>query len=348
MIRTAIDRGVNYVDTAYPYHSAGTRNEPGESEILVSEALADGYRKKVLLATKLPTWLVESRADMDRFLDEQLKRLGVAKIDFYLAHNLNVGVWDKMVSLGLREFMDAAVKDGRIGYPAFSFHDNVGLFKTIVESYDWAMGQIQYNYLDQNYQAGRQGVDLAAKKGMGLVIMEPLRGGFLVNHMPPEGREILRRARPDWSLPAWGLNWLWNQPEISVVLSGMTSMNQTLENLDLAEKWTDGLMKEADLAALAEVCDYFGSRMKTPCTACGYCMPCPSGVDIPKNLGFLNQYFLFESKEAKERCFYFYNVQVSESEKAAHCVECRECEEKCPQHIVIPEFLTQAADIYNK
>ncbi|MDR1677007.1 MAG: aldo/keto reductase, partial [Deltaproteobacteria bacterium] len=151
MIRTAIDRGVNYIDTAYPYHSAGTRNNPGASEPLVAEALADGYREKVLLATKLPTWLITSRSDMDRYLDEQLKRLRVSRIDFYLAHNLNVSVWDNLVNFGLREFMDSAVKDGRIGYPAFSFHDNYSLFERIVVSYDWAMAQIQYNYLDRDF-----------------------------------------------------------------------------------------------------------------------------------------------------------------------------------------------------
>ncbi|MDR2368698.1 MAG: aldo/keto reductase, partial [Deltaproteobacteria bacterium] len=306
MIRTSIDRGVNYVDTAYPYHSGASRNNPGASEPLVAEALADGYRQKVLLATKMPTWLITSRSDMDRYLDEQLDRLRVSRIDFYLAHNLNISVWDKLVNFKLGEFMDAAVKDGRIGYPAFSFHDNYQLFETIVKSYDWAMCQIQYNYLDRDFQAGQKGLRLAHSKGMGVVIMEPLRGGFLVNHMAPPPRELMKKARPDWSLPAWGFNWLWNQPEISVVLSGMTAKDQVLENLALAEAWHKDLVTPSDLAALDGVCDYFASRMKTSCTSCGYCMPCPSGVDIPKNLSFLNQYYLFDSQETKDRCKYFY------------------------------------------
>jgi predicted aldo/keto reductase-like oxidoreductase len=347
MIRTAIDRGVNYVDTAYPYHPGpGGRESPGASEPLVADALAGGYREKVLLATKLPTWLVKKRSDMDRFLDEQLKRLKVPAVDFYLAHNLNASVWDGLLEMGLREFFDSAVKDGRIRYPAFSFHDIYSLFERIVTSYDWAMGQIQYNYLDQNFQAGRKGVELAASRGMGLVIMEPLRGGFLVNHVPPEPRAWLNQARPDWSLPAWGLNWLWNQPEISVVLSGMSNMDHVLENLKLAETWSDGKFVEGDGLALNRVCDYFRARMKTNCTACGYCMPCPSGVDIPKNLGFLNQFFLFEAKETRERCRYFYSVQVSAPEKAENCISCRECEEKCPQHISIPDFLSETAGLY--
>jgi predicted aldo/keto reductase-like oxidoreductase len=347
MIRTAIDRGVNYVDTAYPYHSA-SRSEPGASEPLVAEALSGGYRQKVLLATKLPTWLVESRSDMDRFLDEQLRRLRVSRIDFYLAHNLNAAVWDKLTELGVREFMDSAVKDGRVRFPSFSFHDNYPVFERIADGYDWAMGQIQYNYLDLDFQAGQKGVNKARAKGMGLVIMEPLRGGFLVNHMPPEPKALLNRCRPDWSLPAWGLNWLWNQPEVSVVLSGMTAKEQVLENLALAEAWRGDLVTPYDLAALDGVRGYFETRMKTSCTACGYCLPCPSGVDIPKNLSFLNQYHLFDSQEAKDRCRYFFNIQLQPSEMADNCVACRECEEKCPQHIAIPDYLSQAAEIYVK
>jgi predicted aldo/keto reductase-like oxidoreductase len=348
MIRSAIDRGVNYVDTAYPYHSGVNRNSPGASEPLVAEALADGYREKVLLATKLPTWLVNTRSDMDRLLDVQLKRLRVSRIDFYLAHNLNSSVWDNLVECKLFDFMDSAVKDGRIRYPGFSFHDQYPLFEKIVGSYDWAMGQIQYNYLDRDFQAGQKGLKLAHSKGIGVVIMEPLRGGFLVNHMAPAPREILKKARPDWTLPAWGFNWLWNQPEISVVLSGMTAKEHVLENLNLAEAWHDKLVTPSDLEALNGVRAYFASRMKTSCTACGYCMPCPSGVDIPKNLSFLNQYFLFDSQDTKDRCKYFYYIQVQESELAKNCVACHECEEKCPQHITIPDFLTQTEEIYRK
>jgi predicted aldo/keto reductase-like oxidoreductase len=348
MIRTAIDRGVNYVDTAYPYHSAKSRDFPGASEPLVAEALSDGYREKVLLATKLPTWLINSRSDMDRYLDEQLGRLRVSRIDFYLAHNLNSIIWDKMLELGIREFFDSAVKDGRIRFPSFSFHDYYALFDRIVGSYDWAMGQIQYNYLDRDFQAGQKGLKLANSKGMGVVIMEPLRGGFLVNQMPPDAKSIMTKARPTWSPPAWGLNWLWNQPEVSVVLSGMSAMEHVLENLELAQSWRPDLFTASDEAAMDGVRNYFDSRMKTSCTACGYCMPCPSGVHIPKNLSFLNQYFLFDSQEAKERCVYFYKAQLHGPEMADNCVTCHDCEEKCPQHIAIPDFLAQTADIYIK
>ncbi|MDR1577596.1 MAG: aldo/keto reductase [Deltaproteobacteria bacterium] len=346
MLRLAIDRGVNYVDTAYPYHSGGTRQTPGASELFVAEALKGGYREKVLLATKLPTWLVESRSHMHQLLDFQLKRLDVRQLDFYLAHNINISVWDKLISLGLREFFDEAVRDGRIRFPSFSFHDNFSLFERVITSYDWVMAQVQYNYLDVNYQSGQAGVRLANQKGVAVVVMEPLRGGFLVSQVPEEPQSVLRRIRPDWSLPAWGFNWLWNQPECAVVLSGMSDLAQVEENLALAEKFTENLFTESDEEAINQVRDFFKGRVKADCTGCGYCLPCPSGVEIPKNLNFLNQYYLFEGDGPRERCRYFYNIQLSQDERAANCVSCGQCEEKCPQGLAIPGFLNQTAELY--
>ncbi|MDR1871391.1 MAG: aldo/keto reductase [Deltaproteobacteria bacterium] len=346
MLRTAIDRGVNYVDTAYPYHSSGDHATPGASEPFVGQALRNGYRDKVLLATKLPTWMVESRAHMHKLLDAQLKRLEVYQIDFYLAHNLNLSVWDKMIALGLREFMDEAVKDGRIRFPSFSFHDSYGLFEKVVSGYDWVMTQLQYNYLDQDYQAGRKGVELAAQKGLAVVVMEPLRGGFLVNQVPEESVRVLKAARPEWSLAAWGLNWIWSRPESSVVLSGMSSMDQVTENLTLAESFTEGLFTEKDEAAVNKVREDFQKRLQVNCTACGYCQPCPSGVEIAKNLGFLNQYYLFDSETLRNTCRFFYAAQIAAGKEAANCVACGECQKKCPQGIDIPKFLARTAEIY--
>jgi predicted aldo/keto reductase-like oxidoreductase len=348
MIRTAIDQGVNYVDTAYPYHSRLNRNNPGASEPFVGEALADGYRQKVLLATKLPTWMVNSRSDMDKFLDEQLKRLKVAQLDFYLAHGLNIVVWDKLVELGLKDFLDCAVKDGRIRYPAFSFHDYYALFERIIESYDWSMCLIQYNYLDRDFQAGQKGLKLANSKGMGVLIMEPLRGGFLTNQMPPQPTALLENARPNWSLAAWSFYWLWNQPEVTAVLSGMSTKEQVLENLSLANSWKKGLITPVDIEVLDNIYDYFVSRLKTRCTACSYCMPCPYGVNIPKNLTLLNKFFLEDSEESINKCYDLYYSQLKSSEMANNCLYCHECEEKCPQHIAIPEFLQYTAKVYTK
>jgi predicted aldo/keto reductase-like oxidoreductase len=346
MVRGAIDRGVNYVDTAYVYHSASGPGQHGESEPFLAHALSGGYREKVRLATKLPTWLVESRADMDRLLDEQLKALDVGQIDYYLAHNLNSGFWGKMRRLGLFEFFDEAVKDGRIRFPSFSFHDEYPLFEEIVKSYDWAMAQVQYNYLDRGYQAGEAGVRLAAERGLAVVVMEPLRGGFLVKYLPDAPRESLRRARPEWSPAVWCLNWLWSRPGVSVVLSGMSDMAQTDENVGAALDWRDGVFGEAEGNAVDEAVAFFGSRLKVGCTACGYCMPCAEGVDIPKNLNFLNQYQLFDAEEAKERTRFFYGLQVSPGERAENCTACASCVEKCPQHISIPDALGQAAGIF--
>jgi predicted aldo/keto reductase-like oxidoreductase len=347
MLRLAIDRGVDYVDTAFPYHGGGDRSKQGESEPFVGQALRGGYREKVKLATKLPTWLVKSHADMHKFLDAQLKALETSHIDYYLAHNLTEEVWEPMKRHKLFDFFEEAMKDGRIRYPSFSFHDQFPLFKTIVESYDWSMTQVQYNYLDVNFQAGTEGVRLAASRGIAVVVMEPLRGGYLVKYMPESEEKALREVRPDWSLAAWCLHWLWNQPEVCVVLSGMSNMEQTLDNLKSAENHREGLFGARDQECVERIQKLFGSRVKVSCTNCGYCMPCPTGVHIPKNLDFLNQYHLFEAAEVKKRCFDLYGMLLSVQEKALSCVECGECVEKCPQHLAIPELLGETCKTFS-
>ena len=228
LIRTAIDGGVNYIDTAYPYHN-------GESELVVGRALGDGYRDRVFLATKLPSWLVTSREEMDRYLDEQLARLATDHIDFYLLHGLGGETWENLSRLGVLEFLDSARADGRIRYPAFSFHDQFPVFKEIVDAYEWTFAQIQYNYMDEQYQAGTQGLKYAAEQGLGIVVMEPLRGGLLSGDVPAIHQHI--RNAPVRRTPSeWGLRWVWNHPEVTVVLSGMTAMEQVRENLACAEQ----------------------------------------------------------------------------------------------------------------
>ncbi|MDR2198590.1 MAG: aldo/keto reductase [Deltaproteobacteria bacterium] len=341
MLRAAIDRGVDYVDTAFPYHGDGGHfDTQGASEPFVGRALKDGYREKVKLATKLPTWLIKSHEDMHKYLDLQLKALETPYIDYYLAHNINYGVWEPMLKCRLFDFLDEAVKDGRIRYPAFSFHDDLSLFKVVLGSYDWAMTQLQYNYLDVNFQAGTEGVKLAFDKGVAVVVMEPLRGGYLTKYMPPEQEGVLKKERPDWSLAAWCLNWLWNQKEVGVVLSGMSDMSQVEDNLNSAENYSSGLFTAGDAEAVGKIQDYFlEKKIKVGCTSCGYCLPCPTGVDIPKNFTFLNQLYLFEAEEPKERTKYFYQMMLPEDKKAAKCVSCGECVEKCPQQIDIPSAL---------
>jgi predicted aldo/keto reductase-like oxidoreductase len=346
MIRKAIDRGVNYVDTAWPYHGAKGFTEPGASEPLVGKALAGGYREKTRIATKLPTWLVKSRADMNRFLDLQLKRLQTSHIDFYLAHTLNARYWQAMQQADLAGFFDEARNDGRIRHVGFSFHDRFSVFQEIVEGYDWDFAQIQYNYLDRAYQAGEEGMKLAARKGMGLVIMEPLRGGFLINQMPEALRAHLHSVRPNWSLAEWALRWLWNQPEISVVLSGMSTMAHVDENLEIACR--DGeSFTEADEAAVTFVRDAFLRRIKVGCTGCGYCMPCPEGVNIPRNFMLYNDYHLTDNEKARGHIKYIYgNLVLEPGERADRCQSCGQCEEKCPQQLPVSELMADVADLF--
>lgn len=345
MIRKAIDRGVNYLDTAWPYHGAKGFSEPGSSEPLVGKALSGGYREKVKVATKLPSWLVETRADMNRFLDLQLKRLQVSHIDCYLAHTLNARYWEAMKQADLFGFFEEARRDGRIRHIGFSFHDRFSVFQDIVDGYDWDFAQIQYNYLDQAYQAGEEGLKLAARKGLGLVIMEPLRGGFLVNQMPDALRARLAEARPAWSLAEWALRWLWDQPEVSVVLSGMSTMEQVEQNLDIANKPEQ--FTEADRAAVAGVRDAFLERIKVGCTGCGYCMPCPEGVNIPRNFMLHNDYFLTDSEKARGHIRYVYgNLVLEPEEMADRCLSCGECEGKCPQQLPIRDLMEDVAAVF--
>ncbi|MCL2789837.1 MAG: aldo/keto reductase [Desulfobulbus sp.] len=345
MIRKAIDRGVNYVDTAWPYHGAKGFVEPGASEPLVGKALAGGWREKVKVATKLPSWLVKSRADMNRSLDLQLKRLQTSHIDFYLAHTLNARYWAALQQADLAGFFAEARKDGRIKHVGFSFHDRFSVFQEIVEGYDWDFAQIQYNYLDQDYQAGKEGVKLAASKGMGLVIMEPLRGGFLINQMPEPLRAHLAQVRPTWSLADWGLRWLWNQPEISVVLSGMSAMEQVEQNLNIA--CTEEPFTDADEAAVAFVRDAFLSRIKVGCTGCGYCMPCPEGVNIPRNFMLYNDYHLTDNEKMRAHIKNIYgNLILEPGEMADRCQRCGQCEEKCPQQLPVSEAMAEVAALF--
>ena len=245
MIRYAIDHGVNYIDTAYPYLN-------GESEPFVGRALSGGYRKKVNLATKLPSWLIRSREDMDKYLDEQLERLMTDHIDFYLVHGLNDMFWGNLSTLKVTEFFDDAIADGRIRYAGFSFHDKLALFKEIVDSYDWTFTQIQYNFMDEEYQAGTKGLLYAAKKGLGIVVMEPIRGGLLARDLKGISK-IWQTAETHNDPSEWALRWVWNHPEVTVVLSGMSSPEQVRQNVALAESGIVNSLTKKELALYVKV-----------------------------------------------------------------------------------------------
>jgi predicted aldo/keto reductase-like oxidoreductase len=329
MLHHAIEHGVNYVDTAYPYHGEN-------SERFVGRALKGGYRAKVRLATKLPCWLVETREDLDKYLNEQLEKLQTTYIDFYLLHGLQESRWSKMRSLDAIGWAEGAMADGRIRHLGFSFHDDYEVFKEIVDAYDWTFCQIQHNYVDVAYQAGTKGLQYAASKGLAVVIMEPLLGGQLVD--PPRQIQELWHTAARKRAPAdWALQWLWNQPEVSVVLSGMSAMEQVEENLASAVASGVGILTEEELALVGRVRDRYRELCPIPCTQCGYCMPCPNGVNIPRNLRVFNDGLVHEKPEHARRVYTW--LSGSQQAGADLCVQCRECEDKCPQGIAVSEWM---------
>lgn len=335
MIRHAIDNGVNYIDTAYPYHGSGF-DRGGESEPFVAKALKDGYRERVKIATKLPTWLVQTRADMDRLLNEQLKRLETNVIDFYMLHALNKSIWQKLKKLGVDEFLDQAKKEGKIKHAGFSFHDNIDTFKEIVDSYDWSFCLMQYNYLDENTQAGRKGLEYAASKGLGIAIMEPLRGGSLINKLPKEILDAWNEASIKRSPAEWALRWVMNHPEVSVVLSGMTTMEHVEENINTAKEGAASSLTEEEMELVDFAKKTLKSKMKINCTGCRYCMPCPIGVDIPESFSFYNNAYLMDTLQFTK---VQYNMSLVKEARASNCIQCGKCEEHCPQNIAIREEL---------
>lgn len=337
-LRYGIDNGINYIDTAYIYHG-------GMSEPLVGKALKDGYREKVKLATKLPSWLVHSREDMDKYLNEQLEKLQTDHIDFYLVHALNKGYWENLKKHNVFDFLDKALADGRIKYAGFSFHDDLSLFKEIVDYYDWSFCQIQYNYMDENYQAGKEGLKYAAEKGLGIVIMEPLRGGSLTRNIPQDVKAIWDKAEIKRTPAEWGFKFLWNHPEVSVVLSGMNEIQQIEENIKSAEDAYPNSLTEKEVALINKVKEIYESRIKVNCTNCKYCMPCPFGIDIPSNFECLNEASIYGDIEASRNK---YNSSLKSSQKASNCKECGKCEEACPQHIQIRKMLKEVVETFEK
>jgi len=328
MMRYAIDHGVNYIDTGYSYHE-------GHSEGIVGNALKDGYREKVKVATKLPVWLVEDAEDFDRYFNEQLERLQIERIDFYLLHGLNSKKWTKVRDLGVIRWAEGAMANGRFDHLAFSFHDNFEAFKQIVDDYDnWTSAQVEYNYMDVDYQAGRRGVEYAASKGLPVVVMEPVRGGQLAVPRGPVA-EVWKSAAQKRSPAAWALLWVWNQPEVSVALSGMSTMEQVVENVALADSARPGILSPEELALVDQAREAYKGLAPIPCTNCKYCMPCSSGVDISGIFEMYNDAMIYEDLE-EARWLY---RQLKEEQRADQCTRCGECMDACPQEIDIPEWL---------
>ncbi len=335
MLRRAIDGGLNYIDTAYTYH--GEMSEP-----FLSRALSRGYRERVMLATKNPVWMVKERADFRRFLEEQLRRLATDRLDVYMFHGLNRRRWEEVLRLGLLEEAERAVREGLVRHLGFSFHDRLASFRRIVDDYDgWTVALIQYNYMDVENQAGTEGLRHAARKGLAVAVMEPLLGGCLASP-PPEIRGLfedlgVRRAPADL-----GLQWLWGQPEVSVVLSGMSDLRQVEENLASADRAGRDPLSPAEEELIRRVRETLEARREVPCTNCGYCLPCPSGVNIPGLFDLVNYAAMYDglrSSRLRYRRFF------PGDERADRCCGCGECETRCPQSISISEWMPRVHDM---
>ena len=333
-VLAAIGAGVNYFDTAYIY--------PG-SEAALGEILDRNHcRDQVRIATKLPQYLVRGKGDFERYFAEELRRLRTDHVDFYLMHMLtDVESWHKLEAAGVREWLDAKRAAGQIGQVGFSFHGNTEMFKKLLEVYPWNFCQIQYNYLDEHSQAGRAGLEAAAAKGLPVIIMEPLRGGKLVNLLPPEAKRLFAESPRGWTPAEWALRWLWDQPAVTCVLSGMNDLEMIEENCRIADEVQPGALTKEDFALLERVKTAIQQRVKAPCTGCGYCMPCPKGGDIPGAFRCYNEMFT-EHKRTGRREYWQVVGLRKEPAFATQCVGCGKCESHCPQHLPIRALLKEA------
>ncbi|MBQ2985060.1 MAG: aldo/keto reductase [Clostridia bacterium] len=328
----AIAAGVNYFDTAYIY--------PGSEAALGEILQKNGLRDKVNIATKLPHYLIRSRDALDKYFDEHLSRLRTDHVDYYLMHMMNdTGTWEKLKAMGIEEWLEQKKASGAIRQIGFSYHGNSDMFCKVVDAYDWDFAQIQYNYMDEHSQAGRKGLNYAHSKGLAVIIMEPLRGGKLVNNLPAEAQKLF--AATPYTPAQWGLRWLWDQSEVTCVLSGMNSMEMLNDNINTACTTQVGQLTPDDKAMLNSVLSSIRSRMKVGCTGCGYCMPCPKHVDIPGTFAAYNKRYA----DGKMSAFIEYTmctVLRKDFTSASNCVGCGLCEQHCPQHINIRQQLQNA------
>ena len=349
IIRHGIDQGINYIDTAWPYHL-------GDSEKILGQVLQNGYRERVHLVTKLFMPLVRKTDDFDRFLNTQLERLQTDYLDIYLFHNMNAGAFEKVKRLGLIEKMEKAQRQGRIRHIGFSFHDTLPVFKEIIDYYDWDVTQIQYNYMDTAIQATTEGLIYAHNKGIAVVIMEPIKGGMLANP-PEEALDIMESEEYDRTPVDWALQFLWNRPEVSVVLSGMGSQQMVDENCASADRSGIGSLSAEEEHIITKLAEIYRRKMLVPCTACQYCMPCPAGVNIPQNFAILNNVSMENNRIMRWMAKRGYKRLADSKDKldkenpngnASLCVRCGKCLEKCPQQINIPGELEKVHAILGK
>jgi Predicted oxidoreductases of the aldo/keto reductase family len=333
-VMEAINSGVNYFDTAYVY--------PG-SEAAFGEILKrNNCREKIYIATKLPHYMVKSKKDLEKYFNEQLRRLNTDYIDYYLMHMLtDVKTWERLKALGAEEWLKEKVEKGQIRNVGFSYHGNTETFIKLLEAHDWDFCQIQYNYIDEHSQAGKKGLEAANKKGLPVIIMEPLRGGRLVNLLPEKAKEIIKGNSRKYTPAEWAFRWLWNQPEVTCILSGMNSMDMVKENIKIASNVTVGEFTEEDFELIEQVKNEINRNIKVGCTGCGYCIPCPKGVDIPGTFHAYNMMYAEDKKNGRRE--YLMGTALRKNPTSASlCVECGKCEQHCPQHIEIRKELKNA------
>ena len=331
-ILQAIEGGVNYFDTAYIY--------PGSEAALGQILEKNGVREKVYIATKLPHYLIKNREGLDKLFAEELKRLRTDYVDYYLMHMLtDTATWQRLKDLGIEDWLEEKKQSGAIRQVGFSYHGNSEMFCALVDAYDWDFTQIQYNYMDEHSQAGRRGLHHAAAKGIPVIIMEPLRGGKLVNMLPEEAQKLF--AKTPYTPAQWSFRWLWDQREVTVVLSGMNSQEMIRENMETASMATAGELTEEDQVMLKKVVAAINAKMKVGCTGCGYCMPCPKGVDIPGTFAAYNRVYS-ENKFAGLKEYFMCTTLRTNSAAASNCIGCGKCEKHCPQGIAIRQELQNA------
>lgn len=341
-IRYAISQGVNYFDTAYPYHN-------GDSERFLGKVFKDrNLREKVKIASKLPPWQIKKREDMDRILRDQLGKLQLDAIDYYLVHGImDQKVWDKMKALGILEFLEEAKKKGYIKHIGFSAHCDLQTFKNVVDDFDWDMCQIQYNILDENNQAGTEGLKYAAERNVAVFIMEPLRGGSLSTKVPKQVQQLWDTAKVKRNPVEWALKWIWNHKEVTCILSGMNNDEHIRENIHAADTTEANSLSDEEIKLIEKVRDKYKSLTKVPCTACAYCMPCPAGVNIPECFSKYNDKHIFGSMNARIMYEMGMGGLSSEPARASQCINCGKCEKHCPQHIEIRKELKNVSSEFD-
>ncbi|MDF3000533.1 MAG: putative oxidoreductase of aldo/keto reductase family [Bacillota bacterium] len=336
MIRYAIDSGVNYVDTAYMYHN-------GFSEVVTGKALKDGYREKVFLADKMPVWFAKTEQDLEKIFDEQLKRLDVDCIDMYLVHNITGPIWDRAKKFNTLAFLERKKAEGKIKHIGFSFHDEYPLFEEVIKAYPWDFCQIQLNFMDADFQAGVKGLKLAGSMNIPVIIMEPLKGGKLTDKLPESIQAYWDQAPVKRTPAEWALRWVTDFPEVLTILSGMTTREQVEENIRIMNEAEPSSLSEKELEIVAKVSKEYNNLIQYSCTGCKYCMPCPVNVNIPETIGYYNDWFLFDGNPKISADF---NMWISPKARPSLCVECKACEEHCPQQLPISEVMKKASAIF--